>query len=157
MENQTPKITHLERREIQAPLVAALIDGFAARFGEGEAHTVAREIIDRDAAEAGRVLAKAYGGNSLAVLRRIIEELWAADDTMTLKKVVLDEDGLRFDVTRCGYAEMYERLDLNELGCLLSCRRDFAFMDGFNPDLRLVRTKTIMEGDEICDFRYEPR
>ena len=135
MVNQNPENTHLNRREIQAPLVGALIDGFAERFGAEEAHAVAREVIDRDAAEAGRALAEAYGGNSLAVLRRIIEELWAADDTMTLENVAQDKDCLRFDVTRCGYADMYERLGLKELGCLLSCRRDFAFMDGFNPNL----------------------
>ncbi|MCP4727110.1 MAG: L-2-amino-thiazoline-4-carboxylic acid hydrolase, partial [bacterium] len=35
------------------------------------------------------------------------------------------------------------------------CCRDFAFQDGFNPKIELVRTKTIMEGDDICDFCYK--
>jgi hypothetical protein len=147
--------THLQCREIQAPLVAALIEGFAAEFGRGRAQAVTAAIIDRDAARSGRDLAARFG-DSLADLHRIVEEVWATDDAMELANVELDDRGLRFDVVRCGYAEMYERLGLADLGCLLSCRRDFAFMDGFNPGLRLVRTKTIMEGGEVCDFRYEP-
>jgi len=27
-------------------------------------------------------------------------------------------------------------------------------MEGFNPEIELVRTKTIMGGSECCDFRY---
>ena len=36
----------------------------------------------------------------------------------------------------------------------VSCCRDEPFARGFNQNLRLVRTKTIMEGAEHCDFRY---
>ena len=32
--------------------------------------------------------------------------------------------------------------------------RDEPFARGFNPQLRLERTKTIMEGADHCDFRY---
>jgi len=49
---------------------------------------------------------------------------------------------------------MYEKLGIKELGCVLSCSRDFSFMEGFNPEIELIRTKTIMEGSECCDFRY---
>jgi hypothetical protein len=37
----------------------------------------------------------------------------------------------------------------------MSCRRDFAFARGFNPRLRLQRTKTIMAGDGVCDFVFQ--
>jgi hypothetical protein len=57
-------------------------------------------------------------------------------------------------VTKCGYAEMYRRLGLEDLGKLMSCSRDFPRQDGFNPAIRLKRKTTIMEGGERCDFRY---
>ncbi len=66
----------------------------------------------------------------------------------------MNKNSLKFDVTRCKYAEMYERLGMKELGNLLSCYRDFAFLDGFDPDIELKRTKTLMEGDDLCDFCY---
>jgi hypothetical protein len=66
-----------------------------------------------------------------------------------------NEERLSFNVTRCEYAEMYRRLGIPELGKILSCGRDFALIEGFNSQIRLARTQTIMEGTSHCDFRYE--
>jgi hypothetical protein len=153
----TTEFTHLMCREIQAPIVSALIKGFVEKFGTEETHALAKEIICKDAAMAGKALVKEYLGNSLDELLKIVEEVWAEGGTMEIENVNMDDNCLRFDVVRCGYAEMYERLGVKELGGLLSCCRDFAFIDGFNPELQLVRTKTIMEGDDICNFCYKPK
>jgi len=59
-----------------------------------------------------------------------------------------------FNVFRCPYYEKYRELGLDEFGVELSCCRDEPFARGFNPRLKLVRTKTIMEGADHCDFRY---
>jgi hypothetical protein len=52
---------------------------------------------------------------------------------------------------------MYRRLGLADLGGLLSCSRDAALIDGFNPSIAFARTQTIMEGAPHCDFRYRKR
>jgi hypothetical protein len=49
---------------------------------------------------------------------------------------------------------MYQALGLADLGSSLSCQRDFALIEGFNPSIRLSRTQTIMEGAKFCDFRF---
>ena len=41
-----------------------------------------------------------------------------------------------------------------EMGKVLPCARDFALIEGFNPNIHLKRTQTIMEEAEYCDFRY---
>lgn len=151
------EITHLMCREIQAPIVSALIEGFSEEFGLERTQALAKEIICKEAVLSGKTLAKKCSGNSLNELLKIVEEVWAKDGTLDITNLALSKDCLKFDVTRCGYAEMYDRLGIKKLGSLLSCCRDFAFMDGFNPGLRLVRTKTIMEGDDICDFCYIPK
>ena len=43
---------------------------------------------------------------------------------------------------------------VKELGATLSCNRDYALIEGFNPDATLVREKTIMSGGDCCTFRY---
>ena len=58
------------------------------------------------------------------------------------------------NIVRCKYAEMYRKHGLEEFGYLLSCGRDFALMEGFNPKIRFTRTQTIMEGAPFCDFRF---
>ncbi len=153
-DEKTASVSHLMCREIQAPIVSALIKGFTEKFGSQKTHSTAKEIIYKDAVLSGKTLSEKYSGNSLTELLKIVEEVWALDGTMEIKNICLSQNSLKFDVIRCAYAEMYEKLGIKELGSLLSCYRDFAFLDGFNPELKLMRTKTIMEGDDICDFCY---
>jgi hypothetical protein len=57
-------------------------------------------------------------------------------------------------VTKCRYAKFYQSLGIPELGAVLSCNRDYALIEGFNADIALTRTQTIMQGASHCDFRY---
>ena len=50
---------------------------------------------------------------------------------------------------------MYRALGMADLGASLSCCRDFALVEGFDPTIRLARTQTLMEGAPFCDFRFE--
>jgi hypothetical protein len=49
---------------------------------------------------------------------------------------------------------MYRAMGLAELGAVLSCNRDGAFCEGYDPRLKLQRTQTLMGGATRCDFRY---
>ena len=147
-------ISHLERREIQAPMAARLIRGFAQVLGHERAMEAATQAIAEEALAAGRETAMRYGGNSLLDLARVVREVWAADGALTVSMLEESEERLSFDITACRYAELYDRLGLKELGPCLSCSRDGPFARGFNPRIRLVRTRTIMEGALSCDFRF---
>jgi len=148
------EITHVAVRELQAPLVSALINGFANEIGKDKAFEIAQKVINADAILSGKTLAEKFSGNTLKDLLKAIQKVWIKDGAMKLENISLDENSLSFDVTHCSYAEVYQRFGIQELGTLMSCSRDFAFMDGFNPAIELKRTKTIMEGDSICNFRY---
>jgi hypothetical protein len=148
------KITHLKRREVQAPIVSSLIRGFADEIGYDKAVGIAKEVIREDAILSGKTLAEEYSGNSMAELSKIAKEVWAKDDALEIKMIKETEKELFFDVSYCGYVEIYEKLGVKKLGCILSCLRDYYFLEGFNPRITLKRTKTIMEGDDYCNFRY---
>ncbi len=153
-EDEMVAVSHLQIRRIQAPLVSALIKGFAAEIGEEKAFKITQKVVNEDAILSGKTLANEFSGNSLKTMLKIVQEVWAKDGIMEIENIHLDENMLSFDVTRCGYADMYKELGIQELGTLMSCSRDFAFMDGFNPVIELKRTKTIMNGDPICNFCY---
>ena len=63
-------------------------------------------------------------------------------------------DTYDFNVTSCKYAEFYKDMGVPDLGFLLSCSRDFALTKGISRKLDLFRTRTIMQGDTHCDFRF---
>ena len=151
---KTVEISHLKHREIQAPIAACLIREFAGVLGRDKALEVATAAIQADALLGGRLMAEKYGGNTMKDLARFVREVWAEDDAMTIHFLEETEKNLSFKVTRCRYAEFYEKAGLQEFGFCLSCCRDEPFARGFNPHMKLVRTQTIMQGASHCDFRF---
>jgi hypothetical protein len=143
----------LKRREIEARILAPLVNAFAAEFGRARVLGIAERVIVQIAREQGKALASRMGGNSLAHFVQS-KENWVKGDALSLEVLKVGETAYDFNVTRCRYAEMYRALGIPELGAILSCGRDFALGEGFNPDLTLTRTQTIMEGAPCCDFRY---
>jgi hypothetical protein len=143
----------LKRREIEARILAPLINAYAAEFGRPCVLEIAKRVIVAIAREQGRTLADRIGGNSLAHFVKS-KENWVKGDALSMEVLRVDETAYDFNVTRCRYAEMYRALGIPELGAVLSCGRDFALGEGFNPDLKLTRTQTIMDGAPCCDFRY---
>ena len=147
-------ISHIKKREIQAPIVSAIINGFIKEIGKEKTLEVLSKIIEKDAIESGRNLAIEFKGNGISELSSLIREVWCDDGAMSIDVLKETETEFHFNVTKCLYAEAYQKLDIMDLGKCLSCDRDFPFNKGFNPNITLERTKTIMEGDDLCDFRY---
>ena len=146
------RITVLARREIEAGVTGPLIRAFIDELGRDRALEVVRRTIDRLAEQSGRDLAEKMGGTSLLDLARGMEA-WSAGGAMECHVLELTERAFDYDVTRCRYVDMYQRLGLLDLGPILSCGRDFKLLRGFNPAFRMTRTKTLMEGGDCCDFR----
>jgi hypothetical protein len=144
----------LKRRTIEARIVAPLLRAFAKEFGEAPVRDVARRVISDIANEQGAALAESAGGNTLLHLANTLDR-WKVDDALEIDVLEESPDRFHFNVTRCRYAEMYLSLGIPELGAILSCNRDGSLIEGFNPDVELVRTQTIMGGASCCDFRYQ--
>jgi len=149
----TQKIGVLTRREVEARILKPIIEALGDSFEKKEVLRVVAQTIITIARQQGAELAEAMGGNSSSHFRESLD-YWTQNSALEIVTHRHDETRLDFDVTRCRYAEMYRSLGMPELGKLLSCNRDFALIEGFNPAARLTRTQTIMEGASHCDFRY---
>ena len=145
--------TTLKRREIQSPLFASLMGGFIKEVGYEKAMEVASTAFKKDAILSGKIMAEKFSGNSMNEMVRILKEVWAEEDALEYTIFEQTDKRFSFDVTRCRYAELYERLGIQEFGCVLSCDRDTPFIKSFNPCMKLIRTQTIMQGATLCDFR----
>lgn len=142
----------LVRREIEARILGPVIEALAREFPRDRIIDIVRGVIIEIAREQGRALG-ASGDRTVTAFRSTLGP-WERDDAMRLEIVEHTDDRLAFDVTRCRYAEMYRALGIPELGEVLSCNRDAALIEGFNPRITLTRTQTIMRGAPCCDFRY---
>lgn len=147
----------LDRRRVEAAFAKALYDQLVPEMGRERARAVLARAIETMAREAGAAMAAedraTRGTADLATFRDRLA-LWTAGDALRLEVVESTPDRLGFNVTRCRYAESYREMGVQEIGDILSCNRDGEFMCGYLPDARFTRTRTIMQGDSHCDFRY---
>lgn len=147
------EIGRIEKRAIEALAVAPVIEAVAGRIGKKEAFSILREVNEREAFERGRAEAAGGGKNDIEALAADVST-WGRGGFWEMDVLEQTDKTYFFNVTRCPYVEKYEELGLKDLGVYFSCCRDEPFARGFNPGLKLLRTKTIMEGADICDFRY---
>lgn len=151
--NRLNAVGVLTRREIEARILAPVVDALGRRFGRDEVVAIVRDVIVEIAREQGREMAKVRGDASLTSFAATLGP-WTRDGALEMHIGEQSDDRLSFDVTRCRYAEMYRALGIPELGAVLSCNRDAALIEGFNPGVTLTRTDTIMQGGACCPFRY---
>ncbi|HEV3237313.1 MAG TPA: L-2-amino-thiazoline-4-carboxylic acid hydrolase [Gemmataceae bacterium] len=146
-------VSLLRQREIEARIVGPLYRAFAQEIGEERTGEIIARVIRELAKHSGCAAAERVGGNDIANLAEA-KERWQEGNALSLEVIRQDDQALDFNVTRCRYAEMYRALGLDHLGALLSCNRDAAMIEGFNPAIKLTRTQTLMEGASHCDFRF---
>ena len=144
----------LKRREIEARILAPIIDRLGDEFGQERVRELAAEVIVDVAKSQGATMADMLGGNDLAAFAGSMEA-WTLGGALELEVVVQTDTSFAFNVTRCKYAEMYRDLGDADLGARMSCNRDGTMIEGFNPDITFTRTQTIMGGASHCDFVYE--
>jgi hypothetical protein len=143
----------LKRREIEARILSPILEALGNEFGREVVIEIIRRTIVEIARQQGRELAERLGRNDLESFGKSIEP-WSRSGALQLRILNQDDKTLSFDVTECKYAELYRRLGIPELGGVLSCSRDAAFIEGFNASITLERTQTIMQGAALCDFRF---
>jgi hypothetical protein len=144
----------LAQRRIEAAIIAPIYDEMLKAIGEDKARDILRRAIRRAAVEAGAEMAsRAPGGADLESFKAI-QHLWTTDDALTIEVIDSAPGVFDFNVTRCRYAETYRAMGLGDIGDVLSCNRDGAFCQGYDPRIELTRTQTIMGGASHCDFRY---
>jgi hypothetical protein len=145
----------LTQRRIEAAFAAGLYEEMKAELGEAAAKRIlAAAVIKMAKATAAEMASAAPGGTPDLDSFRAIQPRWTAEDALRTETLRSTPDAFDFNVVRCRYAEMYREMGLSDLGAVLSCNRDGAFCEGYDPKLRLTRTQTIMGGADHCDFRY---
>jgi len=148
------RLSLLQRRRIEAGVLGPFIRTLEEELGRERARTLALKAIARIARDQGRDLAQRSGGQDLTAFARALREWVLNSGDLEVEMVEESPTRLAFNVRRCRFAEMYREMGLGDLGAVLSCGRDFALSEGFNPRIRLERTQTLMEGAPFCDFRF---
>jgi hypothetical protein len=148
-------LSMLEKRKIEAEILKEVYETLKASHGEAVAKATIAESVRRSAIEQARQFAAAApGGPSLKAFQDVMP-LWTKGGALEIEVQEKTDTSFAFNVVRCRYAETYKAMGLGEIGHLLSCNRDGAFCEGYDPRLKLERSQTIMQGASHCDFKYK--
>jgi hypothetical protein len=154
--DQLNELGVLNRREIEARILGPMLHALGDEFGRERVLEVARRVVIEIARQQGAALAETTGRPDMQGFAASLE-YWKKGGALEIEVLEQNETRFSFNVRGCRYAEMYQALGIPELGALLSCNRDAALIEGFNPNVKFTRTQTIMEGAPFCDFRYRIR
>jgi hypothetical protein len=59
---------------------------------------------------------------------------------------------VKMRVKECLWAESFREMGAADIGFLWECKTDYAAATAFHPKLKLWRDKTLMQGDDCCEF-----
>jgi L-2-amino-thiazoline-4-carboxylic acid hydrolase len=149
------EISVLRQAKIQAEVLVPLVKAMQAELGKARANALVRKALGETYRRYGEAFWRAKNEKNIGKAVASAFATYARDDALDYKVIEQSEDAFAFDVTRCRYAEFYKELGEPELGFLLVCSADFDTAQGFDGDVKLTRTQTIMQGASHCDFRYK--
>lgn len=77
------------------------------------------------------------------------------ENALTHEIVTDTEKVFELRVTECVWARVFRDAGLaGRLGHAAVCNMDYYWPQAFNPDFKMERTKTLMQGDDCCNHRY---
>ena len=129
--------------------------GLEAEIGRKKLHEMMKRVIDTSARQQMAEFAKKAGKNDLATFARDFLNPDSIYQKLLTFQVIEDTPkALEVKVAECLWAKTYREVNAADLGYILSCYADYASAEGFNPKMRMIRTKTLMQGDDCCNHRY---
>ena len=82
------------------------------------------------------------------------EPSYFGDHVLTRETVEDAPQAYEWRVTECLWAKTFREMGAAEIGYCLICHRDYAECQGFNPKITMIRSKTLMQGDDCCNHRF---
>ena len=76
------------------------------------------------------------------------------DHVLTTEIVDESDTAVEVRITECLWAKTFREADAADLGYACICHPDFAMAKAFNPNMRMIRDKTLMEGHSHCNHRW---
>jgi hypothetical protein len=73
---------------------------------------------------------------------------------LTTEIVEDEEKAFEIKVTECLWAKTFREAQASDIGYATICYQDYAMSQGFSPKLKMIRTKTLMQGHEYCNHRW---
>ena len=150
------QVSYLNRVKAQSEVLVPVLKRLREELGKDRANELVYGALrewSRDAfAEAG----SKKEGSGFEVWSAMDEQLAAlTGDDISYEILRDDSEALNLNVTSCKFAQFFKDLDEPELGAILTCEVDHHMAAVSRQEVQLEIDKTIMKGNNLCNFRYK--
>jgi hypothetical protein len=132
-----------------------VLQGLAQELGEDRFLEALKKVAFECALKAGQDTARQLPCNDFAAFNASAKEPSRfGKHILTLEIVEDTPQAVEVKVTECLWAKTFREMGAAEIGYSLICYRDYADCQGFNPSITMIRSKTLMQGDDYCNHRF---
>jgi hypothetical protein len=115
-------------------------------------------LLNTHSAKVGKRIGSRQAENSPDAKFRTFTETFRGprmEKFLTLETIEDTDKVFELKVTECIWAKVFRDAGLGgEVGHAAVCNMDYYWPTAFNPDFKMERTKTLMQGHDCCNHRY---
>ncbi len=112
-----------------------------------------KKNIQAEMLQQGQAQAKRSPDNSFQTYVQVFK---GPNYDLTLTREIIEDTEKAFElkITECIWASTFLQAKAGDIGYAAVCYGDYAWAEGFNPKIKLIRDKTLMQGHDCCNHRY---
>jgi hypothetical protein len=123
-------------------------------LGKEKTIDLIKELATKSQLETGRRQAQNSSDQSLKSYTRMFSNPKDWEGRLKMEVVEDTETAFELKVTECIHAAVFIKQNAADIGYAHVCWGDYAWAEGFNPKIKLIRDKTLMQGHDYCNHRY---
>ena len=133
-----------------------LMQSFANQLGKEKLLEMLKRESDVYAKKEAQEYLKKLPNNDFATFRAESKEKPNRFWEHVVTKTIIEDTESSFEekITECLFAKTFLEAGAADIGYAYCCYYDFPAAPAYNPKLKLIRTKTLMAGDDCCNPRY---
>jgi len=133
-----------------------ILQNLANSTGKDELIEMLKKASSEAGAYRGEKWSKRVLKNDLSTFSAYLKKptrFW--EHTCTYEILEYKEKVVAVKYIECLWATIFREENASDIGYAALCHGDFAIAHAFNPKIKMTRTKTLMQGDDCCNHRYE--
>jgi len=146
------KLTSRHLFNLQYRGTIELARNLAGDLGKDKVIELMKKYTRKTLLEYGRRQAKQVGDDSFAAYVNTFRGGY--ESSLTMEIVEDNPKAFELKVTECLWATTFRQAEAGDIGFAAVCYGDYAWAEGFNPKIKMIRDKTLMEGHSCCNHRY---
>jgi hypothetical protein len=148
------KMTYRDLFSLQFGDLIELMKGFSKEVGTDRTIDIIKKIGEEQGVQGAQDNLKKSDNNSFNSFIKCSVAIPYFDNTLSFEYIEKSDKVCEIRVAKCLWAEVFRKEKAEGIGYAYICHGDFTYCKSFNPKIKLIRDKTLMQGYECCNHKW---